>query len=92
MSRLQGAAHNDLGNALYAQGKYEEATTYYRRALAIMPDDAKTHNNLGSALFMQNKLDEAIKHYRRALAIDPSYDDARRNLSMAEVTWFRFTR
>src|SRR5271165_3072696 len=40
--------HLNLGNALQAQGKLDEAVASYRNALWINPDFAEAHNNLGT--------------------------------------------
>lgn len=41
---------NNLGNALLESGHPEQASTYYRQALALQPDFAVAHFNLGNRL------------------------------------------
>ena len=41
-------AHNNLGNALFAEGKIEEAISHYKMAIKLKPDYALAHNNLGT--------------------------------------------
>ena len=43
-------AHVNLGLALEAQGKLDEAVAEYREAIRLKPDDASAHFNLGNAL------------------------------------------
>ena len=43
-------AHINLGNALTAQGKLDEAIAEFREAIRLKPDYAEAHNNLGIAL------------------------------------------
>ena len=43
-------AHNNLGNALSAQGKLDKAVACYRRALDLKPDYVEAYNNFGYAL------------------------------------------
>jgi protein O-GlcNAc transferase len=74
-----------LGNALAAQGRVDQAIVHYERALALMPDLAEAHNNLGIALVTQGKIDQAIAHYERALALKPDYAEAHNNLGLALV-------
>ena len=74
---------SNLGNALQAQGKLDEAVAAYRRAIGIKPDYAEAHSNLGNALTNQGKLDEAIAAYRRAIGIKPDYAEAHSNLGNA---------
>ena len=76
-------AHNDLANALQAQGKLDEAMIHYRQALTLNPEFPEAHNNLGSALQRQGKLDDAVVHYREGLTIKPDYAEAHCNLGIA---------
>ncbi len=76
-------AKNQLGIALAQQGRLDEATSVFRQALKLKPDDAATHNNLGLALHQLDRLDEAVPHYLRSLALDPDYAEAHNNLGNA---------
>ena len=73
-------AQGNLGNALRALGRFEEAAASHRRALAIKPDYAEAHNNLGNALAELGRLSEAIGQYEEALRINPDYVNARKDL------------
>jgi Flp pilus assembly protein TadD len=73
-------AHNNLGGALAAQGRTEEAISHYREAIRIDPKLVSGHNNLGVALMKTGKPEEAIAHYQEALRIDPENAAARTNL------------
>jgi tetratricopeptide (TPR) repeat protein len=75
--------HNNLGNALQAQDKLDEAISHFRRALQLKPDFVEALSNLGNALQLQGKLDEAISCYRQALLIDPHSAKAFNNLGSA---------
>jgi large repetitive protein len=70
---------NDKGDALYNQEKYEEAITYYDKALAIDPNYVYALNGKGNAIAVLGKYEEAITYYDKALAIDPNYSDALNN-------------
>ncbi len=76
-------AHNNLGIALAARGRIDEAMAHYQKALEIKPDYAEAHNNLGVALAGRGRIDEAIAHYRKALEIKPDYAEAHNNLGVA---------
>jgi len=75
--------HNNLGNALKRQGKFEEAIAHFKKALRINPGYAKAHNNLGTALASQGKTEEALKHFGIALYINPGYAAAHSNIGVA---------
>jgi predicted O-linked N-acetylglucosamine transferase (SPINDLY family) len=74
------AFHNNLGNALSAQGKLEEAAASYGRALSLKPDHVEAHFNLGAALQAQGKTAEAAASYRLALSLKPDHLQALMNL------------
>ncbi|MXW11369.1 MAG: tetratricopeptide repeat protein [Synechococcus sp. SB0668_bin_13] len=76
---------NNLGAALYQQGKLQEAIDYYKKALAIDPNSLDILNNLGAALYQQGKLQEAVDYYKKALAIDPNSLDALSGLGAALI-------
>jgi len=74
------AFHNNLANALNAQGKLPEAAASYGRALSLKPDHVEAHYNLGIVLHAQGKLEEAAASYQRALALRPNHADTLCNL------------
>lgn len=75
-----GLAH--IGSCLSAMGRYQEAESYLRRAVAGI-DDPQTHYNLGLLLSITNRAGEAITEYEKALARDPMHADARLNMATA---------
>ena len=75
--------HCNLGIALKAQGKLDEAVASYRRALELKPNFPVAHNNLGNLFKDQGKPDEAVACYRRALELVPDYFVAHNNLGAA---------
>src|SRR5215813_12878864 len=64
-------ARNNLGNALAAEGRFDEAMNQFERALKTDPGLAKAHYNMGSLLTQQGKLDEAIAHFRQVMLLAP---------------------
>jgi tetratricopeptide (TPR) repeat protein len=75
--------HNNLGLALAASDRENDAIAAYRAALLLKPDHASAWNNLGLALQSRNEVGDAIDAFRRALAIVPGFAHARWNLSLA---------
>jgi predicted O-linked N-acetylglucosamine transferase (SPINDLY family) len=87
--RLKGneaVYHNNLGNALKALGRLDEAVASYRRAVELRPDYLLALNNLGVAVKAQGHLDEAVACYRRVLQLQPNYAEAHSNLGVALET------
>ena len=76
-------AHTNLGHALEAEGRLDEAIAQDREALRIKPDYAEARNNLGSALMERGKPGEAIEHLREAVRLSPRYVTAHNNLGLA---------
>jgi protein O-GlcNAc transferase len=74
------AFHNNLGNALKALGRWEEAVLSYRQALTLKPDLFTAHYNIGLARQAQGNLSEAVSSYGSALALKPDYVEAHGNL------------
>ena len=64
-------AHANLGVALDADGRHDEAMAHFARAIAAQPTYAKGHLNLGNALAHRGRGDAAEAEYREALRLDP---------------------
>jgi len=77
-------AHNNLGNALYAEGRTAEALAEHEEVLRLKPDLAEAHSNLGSDLEkMPGRLRDAIAQYEEAIRLKPDYAAAHSNLGNA---------
>ncbi len=63
----------NLGGALLAQGKVEEAHSINLRAVEMRPDDALAHSQLGRSYFSLDELDSAQRHLKQAKALDPKH-------------------
>lgn len=81
----------NIGNALFRQGKYDEAAQQYENLTGReRPTDEKTTAsanwyNLGNSLYMQEKYAESIEAYKNALRRNPDDHEARYNLRMAQL-------
>jgi len=80
---MRAVTENNLAVALQAEGRLDEATDHYQRAISLQPDYAPAYNNLATALRAKGRLDEAIATYQRALALRPEYPEAHYNLANA---------
>ena len=74
------SAHLNLGDALYEQGRYEEALEATRVAIEQDPNHFKTYANLGAILVRLGRFEEAETHLRRAIALNPQARGAHLNL------------
>jgi Ca-activated chloride channel family protein len=78
--------HFNLGNALYKQGKYEEAVRAYdaaRQASRELRTRADASYNIGNSYLKAQDLQKAIQAYVDGLKIDPDDLEAKYNLSQA---------
>ena len=76
----------NLGNALYKQGKQEEAVKYFSGSAELNKDKAakeRSYYNLGNALLKSDKFQESVDAYKQSLKVNPNDEDARYNLAYA---------
>jgi tetratricopeptide (TPR) repeat protein len=77
----------NLGNALYQQGKWEDAATKFDQAARFSTNPTEQANalyNLGNAHLKQRKFEDAVHAYENSLHLQPGDDAAKRNLQMAK--------
>jgi tetratricopeptide (TPR) repeat protein len=79
-------AQTNLGNALRARGRLEEAAARHRQAIELKGDYAEAHLNLGSVLRDLGRQEEAAANFLRALAIKPDLPLAHNNLGLVLQT------
>ncbi len=76
----------NLGDALYRQGKYEDASRYFLQAAEKAEDKnikSKAYHNLGNSFLKNKDLEKSIAAYKNALINNPSDEESRYNLSYA---------
>jgi len=83
-------AHINLGLALAAAGRRDDAVQQYAEALRIDPRSAPARNNLGLVLRSQGRFEEAEAHFREVLRIDPDSAIGRENLGLTLAAQGRF--
>ena len=74
----EGDTHSNLGQALHAQGRYEEGLVEFQRGLEILrarlgpdhPDTANAHGNVGDALIRLGRSEEGLAELRTAIAVN----------------------
>ena len=72
-----------VANALCARGQPALAIVFYRKILAIDPNNGRAHNNIGLALQQLGRIEEALPHHQRALALSPDMAEAHAGLGNA---------
>jgi tetratricopeptide (TPR) repeat protein len=81
-------ASYNLANAIYKQGKYEDAIHQYQATTGMSINNkeklAKAFHNLGNSYLQTNKIDEAIEAYKNSLRNNPNSLDTKYNLAWAQ--------
>jgi hypothetical protein len=73
-------AEQNLGEAIYEQGRLEEAIDHYQNALRIDPSLAYARAALGVALLETGRPEESLVQLEQAVRADPNLADAHYNL------------
>jgi len=76
------AAHTNLGNLLYKQGKLEAAKSEYDLALLHDSNQPEARFNLGNILNETGNTEMAIAEYRHVCSRSPEFADAHYNLGL----------
>jgi tetratricopeptide (TPR) repeat protein len=79
-------AQYNMGNALYKNGKADEAIAAYDRSISQLSkpvEKSNAYHNKGVVLQNNKKIPECIEAYKNALKLDPNNEDARQNLQKA---------
>lgn len=66
----------EQGKALYFEGRYEEAVTFYDKAIQIEPDNPKASFGRGAALAKLQQTEAAIASYDKAIQLKPDFVEA----------------
>ncbi|KAL8152752.1 hypothetical protein V2J09_010512 [Rumex salicifolius] len=75
-SCLDGASVEEIKNAgtrEYKKGLYENAISFYDKAIALNPQNASCHNNKAAALSNLGRITEAVEECLKAVNCNPSY-------------------
>jgi tetratricopeptide (TPR) repeat protein len=84
-------AHSDLGVMLTLQGRLDEATEHFQKALEICPGYPECYNNLGNVLVKKGQVDDAIGHFQKAIKLNPNHAEFYINLGIQLATRGRTT-
>jgi tetratricopeptide (TPR) repeat protein len=68
--------HHNLGRALAATGRLDEAIAHLETAVKGSPDNADFQQTLGQALMAKGRLTEALPHFETVSKINPGLADA----------------
>jgi tetratricopeptide (TPR) repeat protein len=73
----------NIGNTFKNNEKYNEAITYYNRAISLKPDFAEAYHILGFCYHKKSINDTAIIFYQKAISFKPDFADAYNDLGIS---------
>jgi tetratricopeptide (TPR) repeat protein len=73
----------ECGVISFAQGEYEQAVNYWKKATEVKPDDPRAYSNIGFAYYELNQLDEAITQWKFAVNSNSQFDEVWAGLGIA---------
>lgn len=80
-----GGYEEQLGTQLYRQGRFAEAETAFRLALAKRPEEARLYLALGLCIDPDERPDEALSNFKRAVELDDMLADAHNGIGICET-------
>jgi tetratricopeptide (TPR) repeat protein len=82
-SLMRAVTETNLGSALEADGRLDDAIEHYHRAIAFAPGFPPAYNNLATAQRAKGQITDAISTYQQALRLRSQYPEAEYNLGNA---------
>jgi tetratricopeptide (TPR) repeat protein len=76
---------NQIGNLYRMTHQFQDAASYYNKALEINPKNVGARTDLASCMFYQGDIDGAITQLEKSLTYDPKHAGTLLNLGM--VRW-----
>ena len=76
-------SHSLYGVALNVAGRWEDATTAFKKALEVEPTAAVLYNNLGYLELQHGKVDDAVVHLKKYAELLPKEPNAHDSLAEA---------
>jgi tetratricopeptide (TPR) repeat protein len=90
----------ELGNTYFDAERWEDAITWYERALEIDPKNADASTDLGVSYYYSNRPDQALAQFEHSLEVNPTHTKTllnkgivlafgKQDLKAAAVEWQR---
>lgn len=81
-----------LGNILQDQGKLEDASFMYNKAILADENFYKAHYNLGNIYLQDGRPNMAIEEYKKVIKLKPEYPYAHYNLGCAYIKLGKYSK
>lgn len=76
VSRPTSESAYDKGNYLFVQKRYEDALSFYIKAIQQNPGDASIYCRMGETYFRLHQYSKAIESCKKAIQLDPEMENA----------------
>ena len=63
-----------LADLLFDQGQFDQAVSWYQKALQLDPKNVAARTDLGTCFFNLGQPEEALREFRQSLQIDPRHE------------------
>ncbi len=78
----------NLGDAMYQQGRYDDASKQFELASKTLADPklkAQSYHNMGNCQLKKDEYEKAVDAYKQALKLNPTDKDTKYNLAYANA-------
>jgi Tetratricopeptide repeat len=76
---------SQLGNLYYDMGKYNEAITWYEKAIAERPEDLNVRTDMGTSLHYVGQPARALQEFETVLKKNPTFPQALHNMGIVKA-------
>jgi protein O-mannosyl-transferase len=90
VTKDNAVAMTNLGTALAASGRLDEALTAFQNSCAISPSRAETLSGIGNVLFQNGRLPESLGFYESAAKLRPDLKDTQLNAASTLIAMGRY--
>ena len=87
-----GGAYYDLGVFAYEEGDYENAESYFKKALAFNPDDPFYNHFLGKTYLKTGRYQEAMKYLNMAWKVNRDISELQYDLAYLHYKMSKYSR
>ncbi len=74
-----------MASVLFETGRFDQAESHYRQAIAQFGACWSAENDLGNSLYKQGRFGDAEQHYLRAAELSPNEPKTFQNLALAQI-------
>ncbi len=82
----------EAGNAYYDHNFYPQAIEYYKKALALKPDDVNVRTDMGTAMWYSGSPKEAVAEFEKSLKLDPNHAQTLYNMGVVKFEGLKDTK